>query len=249
MSNQNVNQYRLFCDTESAYVYTWQQSTPVCCPNNNTHLIDTNSISVINSVNTNSVNVIQSSSEIPGNYRVENISLSIPPNTTITKDISWPYPIGVLTVNWDSYDIHTGDIINSYVAPNTTIGGVTQPINSGDNQIHVSSTVFEYINLGYLVSINSGSQTINMGECCGIDIANGTILCTQAASQPMAPGTYVQMTIWNIRNIYLPGTQSIRLANKHLNSSFLPTNIKVRCVYQNNSDVAKLFTIFYELLY
>lgn len=48
-----VNRYRLFCQTESTYVYTWATSIPSTCPNNNQHTIDSNSIVQVDSVSEN----------------------------------------------------------------------------------------------------------------------------------------------------------------------------------------------------
>ena len=34
-----VNHYRIWCDTESAYVYTWDTVEPTTCPNDSGHAI------------------------------------------------------------------------------------------------------------------------------------------------------------------------------------------------------------------
>ena len=35
-----VYKYRLWCETESTHVYTWDESEPSVCPNNSSHSID-----------------------------------------------------------------------------------------------------------------------------------------------------------------------------------------------------------------
>jgi len=40
-------QYRIWCETEAAEVFTWADSEPTECPNNAGHTIDTNSITII----------------------------------------------------------------------------------------------------------------------------------------------------------------------------------------------------------
>jgi hypothetical protein len=57
LSNLTVNRYRLYCNTESAYVYTWNTTVPTVCPNNNTHSIDTTTITVIDSASNSNVNL------------------------------------------------------------------------------------------------------------------------------------------------------------------------------------------------
>ena len=53
-----VNYYRYYCQTESNYVYKWDTSVPTTCPNNVGHVIDSNTITIIDSVSTNQVEVV-----------------------------------------------------------------------------------------------------------------------------------------------------------------------------------------------
>lgn len=53
-----VNYFRYYCNTESNYVYKWDTVNPSQCPNNNTHTIDSNSITIIDTVKTNDVSII-----------------------------------------------------------------------------------------------------------------------------------------------------------------------------------------------
>jgi len=50
-----VNRYRVFCQTESNYTFVWDTSKPTTCPNNITHTIDSNSISIIDTIRKNDV--------------------------------------------------------------------------------------------------------------------------------------------------------------------------------------------------
>jgi hypothetical protein len=42
--------YRIRCSTENDYVYTWEEVVPTVCPNNNSHTIDGNLTTIINSI-------------------------------------------------------------------------------------------------------------------------------------------------------------------------------------------------------
>jgi hypothetical protein len=53
-----VNYYRLYCQTESNYVYKWDTIIPSKCPNNNTHTVDSNTVTIIDTVNTTNVSMI-----------------------------------------------------------------------------------------------------------------------------------------------------------------------------------------------
>jgi hypothetical protein len=42
-----VNKYRLYCNTETAYVYDWAESEPTTCPNNTAHSIDSTKTTIV----------------------------------------------------------------------------------------------------------------------------------------------------------------------------------------------------------
>ena len=43
----DLYKYRIYCETESTYAYIWAETEPTVCPNNNTHTIDSGSITII----------------------------------------------------------------------------------------------------------------------------------------------------------------------------------------------------------
>ena len=42
-----VNRYRIWCQTEAAYVYVWAESEPTLCPTDSGHTIDADSIAIV----------------------------------------------------------------------------------------------------------------------------------------------------------------------------------------------------------
>lgn len=50
MDKRIINKYKLFCITESNYVYTWSDTEPTSCPEHPTHEIDLSSMAVIDTV-------------------------------------------------------------------------------------------------------------------------------------------------------------------------------------------------------
>jgi hypothetical protein len=246
--NKNLYKYSLRCSSENKLVYTWSETSPQVCPNNTNHLIDLSSIKIIDTVIQNSVSIIQSNGQTGDNYRVESRKLTIPANTTIHEDYTWNFPIAVMTINWYATVDNVGDVINGYVAPNTTIGAITSNITAGDTLIHVSPTVFTYIKVGYEVNITNGATNIIMGEVVTIDKVNSTLILSTPATENINAGAYLQMTVRNIYNIHLvPGV--VNLASKHIESSFLPKNTVARLRYTNNGNTEKTFTFWYEFMY
>lgn len=50
--SRSVARYRVYCQTEQAYVYTWGETAPAGCPTNGAHTIDAGSVSVVDRVET-----------------------------------------------------------------------------------------------------------------------------------------------------------------------------------------------------
>lgn len=245
--SRSINQYRIHCVTENKDVYNWNNN--ITCPNDHTHQIDINSVSIFDTISSDVVTINQSNPIIPGNWRVENDSFTVLPGEIYTSLITFKYPTGALTLNWTSYDIHAGDIINGYVGENTTIGIITQSISPGDTIYNVSPSVLKHLNLGFLVNITNGTQNIQLGECIKLDTINNTITCSIPCNISLSSHSLVQMTIWIIRDIYITGKSKVSLGVKHLNSDFLPANIINKFTYQNNGSVSKTFSILYDILY
>lgn len=249
MSSRTINNYRYFCNTENKYVYDWNETTPITCSHDSTHHIDDSSFTIIDTIDNNTIVINQKSGDVQGNYRVESRVMYIPANQTMSSILSWPFNISIMTVNWTTSEIHRGDIINGYVADNTTIGSITKKVNIGDTLLYVSQNVFNYINKGYIITITDRTQSINMGQCISIDKAAGTIVCENQSGMSLNENSYLQITINNMRNIHIGEPESIRLANKHLGSTCITAGTKLRLQYQNNSSKAKTFVFQYEYLY
>lgn len=45
--NKDIDQFRVFCNTENKYVYTYSDRPPISCPNNGSHIIDTSQIASV----------------------------------------------------------------------------------------------------------------------------------------------------------------------------------------------------------
>ena len=250
--SKTVHKYRVFCNTENTYVYTWDDLLPTLCPNDGKHTIDTSTIVSIDTVESGSVNIIQEQNPTGGWYRTESKRMTIKPNSTEVLSMSWPYPISILELSLNSSTENDGDIINSYVAKDTVIGVVSQSIPIGTNIAHVSDTVVQNIYIGFLVSFQNATtgQIYDMGECIEIDTSNKTITCSKNCLSEIPMMSYVRMTINNIKHFVIKGGLTYNLGRKSLQASYLPKNTKVDLSYQNLSMVqSKTFSFVYEYLY
>jgi hypothetical protein len=215
---------------------------PTVCPNNNTHVIDSNSITIIEEISSNNVNIIQSEPGFTnGTYRIEGFSITIPANSSAYKDVSWPYNIAVMTMILQPSTENIGDTINAYAGPDTTIGVTTETLGQNVSVINVNSTVLKNIQLGFTVSVVNNSINVNMGQCISIDSVNSRITCDTISSQNIGPGSYIKVSKHIIKNITLVTDNIINMANKNVSSTSFPANTIARLVYKNNSNTAKTF--------
>jgi len=249
--NKSVAKYRVYCQTETQYTYVWNDSLPIHCPNNTQHTIDTNTIAIVETINTNSVNIIQESKPTGGNYRSESKKITISANATETFDFTWPYLLSVLTVTLYSNLENKDDVINLFVAPETTIGVLTQSASQGNTVLHVNSTVIGNIKFGYRINlVNPIEQTsVYVGECIAIDKENSTVTIDTALTENFSAGVLLQICVNNIKNFILRGETVYELSRKTTGTSSLPANTTVRLQYENNSNVEKEFYFSVEYYY
>ena len=249
MTSRTINNYRFFCNTENKFVTAWAENKPTVCPNNKQDLIDLSSITIIDSVNSNSVNIIQYTEGIQGLYRVQSKSLFIPARQTISEDVTYDIPISILSMSFTTTKQNTGDMIDCYVAPNTTIGFITNNISNGDSVIHVSPTVITNIKRGYIVTITNGTIILNMGECISINTTTNTIKCNVQSNSNINTGALLQITVHTVKNFIVGPPSSISFNSKTLESTLVPANTIMRVVYQNNSNIDTTFYRVLEFLY
>jgi hypothetical protein len=77
----SVNRYRIFCKTEQTNVYVWNTLKPTVCPNNNTHLINIDSIVIVDDINTTQSEITNLNSDNTQTLQViqKNVIISLSP--------------------------------------------------------------------------------------------------------------------------------------------------------------------------
>jgi len=240
-----VNKYRMFCITENDYIYKWDNTLPSHCYNNTSHILDTSTITIIDTISTNEMKISQELVPTGGNYRTEAKEFVLDGSAIQTFDISWPYRVSMLTITILSGDDNGDDILNTYIAPNTVIGIITQNISENDTIINVNQTVVDNINLGYRVYINN----IFIGECINIDKTALTITIDTPSIINAVIGNYCTITINNIKNFLLKKNATYELGRKTIGGSSIPANTIVRINYENKSQTTKELYVQWEYLY
>jgi len=239
MSTTQVNKYRIYCNHESEYVFTWSNTEPTVCPNNNSHSINSALTTIVETISTTSFKAEENSD---GYFQSEHIVLDIPsgiPGTIVEKDVTWPADI----LLWRTLITPTadmiGDTISVLAAPETTIGVVTSSVNNGDVTFNVNSTVTDNILRGFLVTLFDGVNKDVLGRCTAVDKIGGTISVEIPAVNSFAPGSAVKISIYTLRNIYISDTTTIDFGNKGFKGKSIPAGLILRVYYTNNSGTSK----------
>lgn len=170
-------EHTCFCETENAWVnkITKTETELTSCPNNSLHVIKSGSGSILSSVSTNEVRVIQESggSTNGGHYTAHGRTFTATGSTqneidtkmykTTTDIFDLEMPFSVLTGVFQSRSGMDRDVLNLRLIPKgeQTIGVLTQEAVQGATVLHVASPVLHlagaYGSVVYLRNAN--------GEC------------------------------------------------------------------------------------
>lgn len=247
-----VKMYRVFCTNEQLFVTVWNTDQPTVCPNNNTHSINSTLTTILSTVSPNSVLVENYNYTTGGLYCAESRTMTATANTTTSYTLSWPFDISVISVFFTPASVNTGDIVNCYVGPNTTIGTTTVDLSLNGVVINVSNSVIVNVKRGMLINLvntTTNSSTI-LGRVISVDTTGLTLTCETPTSILVPSGSLVQVTVNNIRNFSIGQPGTVSLSSRNSMASFLPANTLVRVSYTNASVMTtKTFSFGFEYLY
>lgn len=236
-----VNNYRLYCITESAYVSVWGTVEPTKCPNDSSHNIDTNSTVIVQTISTSTVKVEEDSD---GYFESENIEINVPagsPGDITTYDITWPMNVTLWKTLLTPTNDMIGDTLNVLASPETTLGVITSSTSIGSTTIPVNSTVTENIYRGFLVTLDDGVNKNVCGRCINVDKAAGTISFETATTSAYTTGAQVKISIYVLKDIRIIDTKTIEIGDKGFKGKNIPAGMIMRIYYTNNSGTAKTF--------
>ena len=249
MSTNIVNKYRLFDTVTQTYVYVWSDTVPVICPNGDA--IDSTMTTVIDNVSTNTVFISgKTYGESQGYYHMRGYEIDLAADQTHAHlDVSFPFPICIYGMNFNTSADQEGDALDIVAYPNTTIGYLTGNVAINDTLIHVSPTCAENIVLGGYITLADGTNSFE-SMISSIDKINNTI--TFETPSTFAFNAYTTLTIMNI---YISKNYTIDNPNKYTigygtnAGKPLSSNVVIRVTYYNNNATLKKFRFNVEMTY
>lgn len=167
--------YRLYCKTESRWVEGTTKDTPDACFNNNSHVIEPTSITLLKTVSPNFVVLKEEEIVTNGNYKCECVAFDCAPGTT-THEISFPYAINLLSTASVLGDEHKGNVLNVFFVPDSVIGVTTLPDGANhDSELIVSSAASVNIISGLNVSVSDYLGSEDLGTVINVDNTKITV--------------------------------------------------------------------------
>ena len=260
----SISKYQVYCTTESKYYTCWKDSVPTVCPNNSGHSINIDSTTIIETVSEQDVHVVEENPPLDypatgGHYGCKSIIIDVPAATTAgevtTTTQCFHYPVGLMTVHFTSTADMEGDILHADMGLDTIVGAITQDVPIGsdcvDIGISVSSTVIDYMSLGYNVRLFDGVNQDDVDKCYEIDTVNSIIKVDKPTTHEFLASspTYVQMTVEMLQNFVIGPPQTYRLGTNATGSSYVPANTLGHFRYENWDMSAKTIYLYLEFFY
>jgi len=255
MSDITLHKWRVYCVTDSKYEYTWldeNQSTPTTCPTNTAHTIDTSQVTIVDTRDSNIVNINQEDTTTGQHFLWDTQTFTALANQTTSYSFSYPMNVSVIEAQYVSALENVGDSWSWIIAPNTIVGAITWQVDVGNTIINVTSTVTDNIKVGYYVNLFDGVNTEDLGRVLSVDPVLGSITVETPSTQSFsaASPTYVRMNIYFMKDAVFGHPWLTVFGEGKIKSSFVPANTVVQVNYTNN-DVAtdKEITVYIELMY
>lgn len=255
MATLILYKWRVYCATDSKYEYIWldeTQAEPTTCPVNTAHTITAAQTSIIDTRVPDVVNIKQEDVATGENYMWDTKAFDALPNQISTMTITYPIPVSVIEARFVPADENKGDVWSWVIAPDTTVGALTQNVAVSDTVIHVSSTVTDNIKIGFYANLFDGANTEELGRVVAMDGAAGTITVETASTQAFsaATPTYVRMNIYFLKDVEIGHPWQTIYGEGKIKSSHVPANTPVRVSYDNKSTtVTKRIVCEIELMY
>ena len=252
--SETILRYKIFCITENAYQYIWlneSENAPTTCPVNTGHTVNTSLVRIVEERASSKIHIQQESVLTGGHYRWLTIVFDAAPNTETIYTFSYPFHLSMLSAMYQSAEENRGDTMTWIISPNSTVGAIVANVSIGDTTFYVSSTVTDYISIGFACNLYDGINTDDVGIVIAIDAEAGTITCTEATTHNFlaASPTFVRMGIYFCKEIEFGHPGRMCIGDTKVESSYVPANTQVEARYDNKTGVTKRLVYNLEVMY
>ena len=253
----NYYRYILYCETEGKNVITILSDTktpaaPSSCPNDAGHIINSNSVSLLDVSYEDETVVNQNKHRdlTNNNYAADSVIINVPEEDTVTvHNTSFPMDIYMVRARFKNHKPSRGDNIKVYLNPDTNMGNIGGVLNTGTNIIDVSATQIKNIQNGFYIKVTEGSDTSDMGRVTNIDWVNNQITMENNSSHTFTTAATMHMSIKFCDIQFDSDGINYDLGNSNLRGVLIPKNNNICVMYYNLTQGQKNITFTIEYLY
>lgn len=251
-NSTSVRNYRIYCDTEAAWVTGWSVDPPIKCYNNISHSVNLNSVQEITEVSENAVKIVEDAVEVSRNISNDAISVLVPSASSGSATYVFKFPNSFYSYQFGLSDIHQGDELTIAINPNTVLGHPGADITTGATTFIAPMALLMYGQVGYFITITDGVNTNELGLIRSINKVTGVVTMDVAATNDfVAASTLIKMTYYVMRSVPLSGHGVFGFGQDIIGGNPVPVGTSVVVTYKNNTtDVMapdKRFTMFLTL--
>lgn len=257
MSNGILNLYRVYCIDEGTFVTGWLPDPEVCtaCFNNTAHTINTNSISIIDTISPNITLIsTQFQGQTNGNYRREGkyMTITAGPGVITRQTTTFPYNIGMLAFSMSINQENVGDLVDVAIMPinNSPLGVLASNLTAGQTVIPIPIATLNYLKVGFNLTLQNNTNGVleEEDEIISINSQNSTVTLKTGITSSFSTGDYISFIMTRCKNIYLNSPGNISLGN-FLRAALFPTTMQAQVRYTNNSNTSKVFAYASDYLF
>jgi hypothetical protein len=249
--------YNVYCNDEQAWLSTTSTdptTVPTLCPNDDTHTIDSRKTVLIRDVPSVFINS-KSYESTQGYYMMRGGRLQIDAasNATTTFDMPFATPVCLYGFNAQVTSSNTGDRFELVMNPDTIIGVLVADAAVGSTEFFVSNTVAQYMKPGFSMSLmdpGTGAKT-TVGDVVTVNMYTDdiTVGTNSATTSAFPAGTYVLLTLYVARDIYMPSTTTTSIGYGTMAGKPVPMGTLARILYHNDTGGEKAFHWMLEYTY
>lgn len=197
------------------------------------------------------VKVFEDSSTLDGaRYRASTVTVDVGVGVDTVSEASvvFPLPISLYSASWIHDSNMAEDLVSITAGEDTITGALTADVAIGDTVINVQKSVIENTSVGYTLKLFDGVNQDHMGMVLSIDTVNDQVTMETATTHAFAAATptYVQQTIYFIKDVELKGLFNYEFGEDVIGGSLLPANFPVKATYTNKEGTAKRLVILME---
>lgn len=236
MMDPPIYEWKIYCETEGAFISYYGPSAPVSCPNNTAHTVgSTSQTKPVNPINQKEV-IVTDPTPNRAFYQATTIEMYIPPSTqhqTLTKSISFPFDMYIWEINLSQQSFCIGDKLSVQIAPDTVLGVLKSDVKVGDNVINCSPTVTDRIARGCEIGLSDGVNKEYLGIVTSF--TNSQITTSIAPMNNYAAGSNILWSLYIIKDLVIDSCQRIIIGSKGLKTKLVNAGTPIVFHYYDNT--------------